>query len=186
MRTPRHAKRLHSGQIPLPKRSLVAAKNAALSHFLRSEKINTNMFRKITGGRTRSGRYADGGRFPAKLLPDGAGPFSPVRRLFLEHLKQAHDLDQLRFFGNIADLASPVALNRTLGTKHILRRQRFGYARRQEQLGAGKFKPIKSRSPQARYNVTFSMKDMLSRRFASKFGSPCTDAAKGSYEKLPA
>ena len=126
------------------------------------------------------------GRFPAKLLPDGAGPFSPVRRLFLEHLKQAHDLDQLRFFGNIADLASPVALNRTLGTKHILRRQRFGYARRQEQLGAGKFKPIKSRSPQARYNVTFSMKDMLSRRFASKFGSPCTDAAKGSYEKLPA
>ena len=36
------------------------------------------------------------------------------RRLFLEHLRQAHDMDQLRFFGDIADLASPVAFNRTL------------------------------------------------------------------------
>lgn len=36
------------------------------------------------------------------------------RRLFLEQLKQAHDLDQLRFFGDIAGLADPVAFNRTL------------------------------------------------------------------------
>jgi hypothetical protein len=36
------------------------------------------------------------------------------RRLFLEELKQAYDLGQLRFFGDIADLADPVAFNRTL------------------------------------------------------------------------
>ncbi|MBB5539726.1 transposase [Rhizobium giardinii] len=36
------------------------------------------------------------------------------RRLFLEELKQAYDLGQLRFFGDIANLADPVAFNRTL------------------------------------------------------------------------
>lgn len=34
------------------------------------------------------------------------------RRLFLEELKQAYDLDQLRFFGDIAGLADPAAFNR--------------------------------------------------------------------------
>jgi hypothetical protein len=36
------------------------------------------------------------------------------RRLFLEGLKQAYDLRQLQFFGDIAGLADPVAFNRTL------------------------------------------------------------------------
>ena len=36
------------------------------------------------------------------------------RRLFLEELKHTYDLDQLRFFGDIADLADPVAFNRTI------------------------------------------------------------------------
>jgi hypothetical protein len=36
------------------------------------------------------------------------------RRLFLEELKQAYDLGQLQFFGDIAGLADPVAFNRTL------------------------------------------------------------------------
>ncbi|PDT00546.1 IS91 family transposase [Rhizobium chutanense] len=36
------------------------------------------------------------------------------RRLFLEQLKQAYDLAQLQFFGDIVGLASPVAFNRTL------------------------------------------------------------------------
>uniref|UniRef100_UPI0036F26C33 IS91 family transposase n=1 Tax=Rhizobium laguerreae TaxID=1076926 RepID=UPI0036F26C33 len=34
--------------------------------------------------------------------------------MFLEELKQAYDLGQLRFFGDIADLADQVAFNRTL------------------------------------------------------------------------
>ncbi len=33
------------------------------------------------------------------------------RRLFLEELKQVHDLGKLRFFGDIAELANPVAFN---------------------------------------------------------------------------
>ncbi|WP_337270141.1 IS91 family transposase [Oryzifoliimicrobium ureilyticus] len=36
------------------------------------------------------------------------------RRLFLEELKQAFDLGQIQFFGDIAGLADPVAFNRTL------------------------------------------------------------------------
>ncbi len=36
------------------------------------------------------------------------------RRLFLEQLRQAYDLGQLQFFGDIAGLADPVAFNRTL------------------------------------------------------------------------
>jgi hypothetical protein len=36
------------------------------------------------------------------------------RRLFLEHLKQAFELGQLQFFGDIADLANPAAFYRTL------------------------------------------------------------------------
>lgn len=44
--------------------------------------------------------------------------FLPVRvlslRLFLEELKQAYDLDQLQFFGDIAGLTDPVAFSQTI------------------------------------------------------------------------
>ncbi|MBP2449839.1 hypothetical protein JOH51_007412 [Rhizobium leguminosarum] len=36
------------------------------------------------------------------------------RRLFLDELKQAYDLGQLQFFGDIAGLADPLAFNRTI------------------------------------------------------------------------
>ncbi|MGZ2386086.1 hypothetical protein ACVIDN_007510 [Rhizobium brockwellii] len=36
------------------------------------------------------------------------------RRLFLNELKQAYDLGQLQFFGDIAGLADPLAFNRTI------------------------------------------------------------------------